>query len=315
MMNPILIIILAAVTIASAAVLPPALPLDLPSNPTLSSETSILTPSLLQAPNSTLSLQSLNLPDDRFEARISIDGPLLPINSALINILYFMSIVAAQDAAHQLQPRTYSTANYRDVQIKSYAWTEARYLLWAMYYAAVQMVKYSRFNDIAMELYWEDERVGLVKIAVKRTLSLAGQASNLTLDLGDHIAHTNLTSSGEDVMQPKSVVGNMTDSDLAPLIFSDLNASTPFSLPPIFAVSFMHIAGASRLDRNEVFLTFYTALLQVAQFPPEGEMRLFSCVSPSGNVQLHLQSTGIGCQVSHERSRAAIFSIGPMMTE
>lgn len=218
-----------------------------------------------------------------------------------------MSIVAAQDFMHQIQPRTYSTPNYRDVQITTYAWTEVRFLLWAIYYTASDMVKYVRFNDVMVELIWEDKLVGLVKIAVKRALSLAGEAGNLTMDLGNHLAHTNLTSSGEDTMQPKSVVGNVTDSDLAPLNFSDLNASTTFSLPPSFAVSFVSIAGAGRLNRNEVFLTFYTALLHVAQFSPESQMQPFQSVSPSGNVQLHMQKVGIGCPVSQEGIEPSLF--------
>lgn len=162
------------------------------------------------------------------------------------------------------------------------------------------MVKYVRFNDVMLELYWEDKLVGVVKIIAKRALSLAGGAGNLTLDLGDQLAQTNLTGSGEGTIQSRSAVVNVIDGDLASLTFSDLNASTAFSLPPSFAVSFQSIADAGRLDRNEVFLTFYTALLHVAQFPPETQMQSFQSVSPSGKLNLLMEKVGIGCQVSQD---------------
>lgn len=297
--------LLTIVTIASAAVLAPALPIDLLSNPTLSSQPSLFspTPSLLQAPSepsSNLSLPYLSLPDNRFKLRIAFSAPLLPINSALMNILYFMSGVAEQGFVNQLPPRSYSTPNYRDIQITSSAWTEARFLLWGIYYAAYDMIKLARFNDVMIELYWEDRLVGKVQVAGKRALSPVGGASNLTQDLEEGLAQPNSTGSHEDTTQPKPAVGNVTDSGLAPPTFSHINASNALSLPSSFRVSFESIAGAGQVDRNDVFLTFYAALLHVAQFPAGTQMQTFHSVSPNGKLHLHMQGIGIGCPVSRE---------------
>lgn len=298
-------ILLAIATMASSAVLPPALPLDLLSNPTLSTQSSVstLSPSLLDAPRPNLSLPFSVLPDSRFTVKISMGAPLLPINSALMNILYFMSIIAGQHFMQQLQPRTYSAPYYRAVQITTYGRTEARFLLWAIYYAVNDMVRTVRFNNVLLELYWEDELVGEIRVAVKQTSNLAGGAGDLSLDLGDQLAQPNLTGSGEGTTQPSPIVGSVTDSNLALLTFPHLNASTkPLAVPPRFAVSFESIAGAGNVDRNDVFLTFYAALLHVAQFPAESQMQSFQSDSPSGKLHLHMQDIGIGCQVSQGKS-------------
>ena len=209
-----------------------------------------------------------------------------------------MSLIAGQDFVNQVQPRSFSTPNYRDIQITSYAWTEARFLLWGICYAAYNMIKLARFNDVMLELYWEDRLVGKVKVARKRALSLVGGAGNLTQDLEEELAQPNSTGSDEDTTQPKPVVGNVTDSGLAPPTFSHINASTTLSLPSSFAVSFESIAGAGPVDRNDVFLTFYAALLHVAQFPAQVRMQEFDSVSPNGRLHLYMQDNGIGCSVS-----------------
>lgn len=290
MMKSILLIVLAGTTIASAAVLAPALPLDLVSNPTLASSSIIS--SLPQAPILNLSLPLSYLPDSRFKTKIAIGAPLLPVNPALMNILWFMSLVAAQEFTDQIRPRTYSTPTYRGVQITSYAWTEARFLLWGIFYAVNEMVASVRFHDVTVELYWEGKLVGKLKLAVKRAQSLAGGAANPTLDSGEDFAQSNVTGRDEGTTDTTPVDSNVTDSDLAPLTFSQSNASTTMA----FAVSFESIAGASRVDRNDVFLTFYGALLHVAQFPPEMPMQDFHTGSPRGKLHLDMQEIGIGCQ-------------------
>lgn len=170
------------------------------------------------------------------------------------------------------------------------------------------MVKYARFHNLALQLYWEDKLVGRIVVAVKWALSLAGEAGNLTEALGDHLAQTNQTASGEDTTQFEPVVGNVVDGDLAPLTFSRINASNTLSIPPTFAISFESIAGASHLDRNEVFLTFYIALLHVAQFPAETQMQPFQSDSPSGKLHLYMQEIGIGCQVSQNSGTLVVHS-------
>ncbi len=106
-----------------------------------------------------------------------------------MNMLYFMSIVAGNDFMRRLPPRSFRYPDYPDVQITSYAWTEAYFLLWGIYYAANDMVKFARFNDVMLDLYLEEKLVGRIQIAGKPPPNLAGGAGNLTQDLGDHLAH------------------------------------------------------------------------------------------------------------------------------
>lgn len=215
-----------------------------------------------------------------------------------MNMLYFMSIVAGNDFMRRLPPRSFRYPDYPDVQITSYAWTEAYFLLWGIYYAANDMVKFARFNDVLLDLYLEEKLVGRVQIARKPPPSLAGGAGNLTQDLGDHLAQTNLTASGEDTAQPKPGVGNVATSELAPLTPSLLNSSSPLSLSANFEVNFISIEGAGHVNRNDVFMAFYTALMHIAQFPAAMQMKSFEIDSPSGKLHLHMQDVGISCPVS-----------------
>lgn len=145
-------------------------------------------------------------------------------------------------------------------------------------------------NIVMLDLFSEDKPVGRLKVAVKQALTLAGGTGNLTQALGEHLAQTNLTGSGEDTAPPNALVGNVTDSNLAPLGFSHLKASIILSPSRSRAVSFESIAGAAKVDINDVFLSFHNALLHVAQ------MQSFSSTSPSGNLHLHMQQTQVGCQ-------------------
>lgn len=275
--------VLTTATIASAAVLPP---LDLLSNPTALSQPSLatLSPSGFQPPTTNLSLPFSSRPDKGFKVSISIRDAFLPVDSALLNILYFMSIVASQDPNQELQPRSYSTPYYRDVRITSFNWTEARFLLWGVYYGVSYIVKNARFHDLRLDLYWEDKLVGKMNIAARRVAGLVGGAARAPL---------NVTGSEEDEPAgPGSEVGNATIKDLA------FNASTTLPVAEGFRIVFDRVAGATRVDRNDLFLAFCTAFLHVAQYPAGSQMRAFEVKSPNGKLSLHLHELGIGCQVS-----------------
>ncbi len=286
-MRVILGIALTAATIASAAVLPPSLLLELISNPTLSSQPLVatLTPSFLQTLITNLSLPSSILPDARFKVSLSTDLTFLPVSSTLMNILYFMSLIATQDFTSELQPRTYSTPDYRDVEITTYAWTETRFLLWGVFSGINYMIEFIRFHDMKMDLFWEGKLVGRMKIAVKKSLGLAGNP----------VAQLNSTGNDEESTGSKAVVANVTASDSALLAF-DSFAAHPY--PPGFTVDFSHIVGATRVNRNDLFLTFYTALLRTAEFPAGSKMGAFFSKSPNKILTLHMEEAGVGCTVS-----------------
>ena len=246
-MKLVLLPILTAATIIPAAVVPSPLVLNLIANPTIQSQPSIatLTSSLLQTPNTNLSLRLSDFPDRRFKAAISMGAPYIPINSVLMNVLYLMSIVSDQDFTQKLQPRTYSTPGFRNIEIASYAWTEARFLIWGVYSAATWMIKYARPHEMNLDLFWEDRLVGRMKIAAKRALSLTGGAVQVPAAQSD----------GEDTDGSVSVVGNLTDSDLAASMF---NTSAALPNAPDITITFEEVSHASHVERNDLFLTFCT---------------------------------------------------------
>lgn len=212
-----------------------------------------------------------------------------------------MSIIASQDYTQRLQPRSYSTPSYRDVKIMNFAWTEPRFLLWAMYEAIDFMVKFARFHDATMELWWEEKVVGRMRIAsLMRGSSSTAEA--MTQDLV--LAQSNLTDGEEGTTGSKSaVLGNATLSDLPSLAS---NASAALSTPPEFTIEFAEVAGAQAISRNNIFLTFYAAFLHVAQFPAKNKMEDFDCASPNQVISLHMQELGSGCSVSSEQLMARV---------
>ena len=244
-MKLVLLRVFTAATIASAAVVPPPLSLNLISNPTIQAQSSVatLTPSQFETPNTNLSLLRSDFPEKGFKVAVSMSASLVPINSALMNMLFLMGLVAGQDFTQQLQPRSYSTPGYRNVVITSYTWTEARFLIWGVYFAANWMIKNARFHQLKFDLFWEDKLVGRMKIAAQQVLGLTDGA----------IQDIAAQSDAEDTGGSGSVLGNLTNSDLAVPI---LNGSAALSLPAGVTIEFEAIFGASPLTRNDVFLTF-----------------------------------------------------------
>ena len=162
------------------------------------------------------------------------------------------------------------------------------------------MVEVVRFNDLKMELLWEGSFVGRMKIAAKRSMSLEGGETQ------DLIAQSNATGSDNVTVGSKAV----GDSAL----FSS-NSSSTLSYPPGFSVDFYNIPGGISLNRNEVFLTFYTALLHVAEFPAGSQWNIFESVSPNKILTLIMQDSGSGCSVSQPQLLDVDSEISEMVYE
>ena len=280
-------ILLSIITMASAAVLPRALPLELVTDLTMPPQSSVFTvaPPLSGKTTSNLSLPLSFTPDSRFTARISIGSTLMPADSFLVNILNFMGIVATQDFERRLSPRKYSTPGYREVEVTVFDSTETRFLLWGIYMAVTEMVRIIRFNEVRLELNWDDQMVGRVKVALRQRP-------------GAGLAQMNLTDTYP------TVVGNVTDEDSVSSTGSSING-TSLSIRPGFHVTYDSLTDAGRVNRNDVFLTFYNAIGHVAQFPAHDQMGSFNCFSPSRRLHLTMQDVMIGCTVSRAKDRRA----------
>lgn len=272
----------------------------------------------ISVPSPTLPLES-DLPNSRFRAELSFDAPFLPINAILINVLHFMSIVGRDDFDEYLQPRTYSAPMYGQVQIKTYEWTEARFLLWGIYTAATDMIRFSRFHNAIVKLYWDNSIVGQINLMVKPGIISLDITRNGTRSVINDSEELRLANTGKKSTQAfverldTSPVQNITGSDTADNVSvinlaktwnATLSITSTSLLPPNailsprLTIDFDRVAGAAQLRRNDVFLTFYTAMLHVAMFPAENDMQPFNSKSPTANLRVHMFETGIGCLVS-----------------
>ena len=285
-----IVLLTAAATIASAAVLSPPSPLVLnPSSPSQQPPViATLTPSLLQtsttATNSTL-LRATDFPGhEHFKINFQLGTIFLPPESVLLNVLQFMSIIARQTYDQKLAPRTYSTPGYRNVQITSFAWTEPRFLLWGIFYTIDFMIHSARFHEALVELYWEDNVVGRLKIAagIPRSTSEGGEP---TQDLA--------TTGGESVKADGGVSDNNT---VVPL--TALNASAAaVSVRHPYSIYYEGIPDATKVNRNDLFEVFYAAINHVAQYNVGSLMREFQSTSPNEQVMLRMKEQELGCQV------------------
>ena len=96
-----------------------------------------------------------------------------------------------------------------------------------------------------LELLFKERIVGRMKVGPRRVLDLTGAG----------VQDLDALSDGGESDGAGSVVGNVTNSDLAAPIF---NASAAVSLPPDISVDFEPITGARHVNRNDVFMAFCT---------------------------------------------------------
>ena len=204
-----------------------------------------------------------------------------------------MGIVATQDFERKLSPRKYSTPGYRDVEVTVFDSTETRFLLWGIYLAVTEMVRIVRFNEVKVELNWDNQLVGRIKVALRQRP-------------GAGLGQTNLTD-----LNSVPRVGNVTDEDSVSFTGSSING-TSLSIRPGFHVTYDSLADAGRVDRNDVFLTFYNAIGHVAQFPAHDQMGSFNCYSPNARLHLTIQDVMMGCTVSRAKDQRAFKQSAPL---
>lgn len=152
---------------------------------------------------------------------------------------------------------------------------------------------------MTLQLCFEDQVVGKMAIVAKRGLSLGDGDGNSTMQ--DLVARSDAMGGEMETNEDGAVVdNNVIGSDPAALVPPAYNASSDFT------INFSDIKGAKSVNRNDVFLTFYTAVLHVAQYPVTSRMRSFDSFSADQKLVLHMQDFLLGCSVSRERREAFI---------
>ena len=271
----------------------------------------------IYVPSPTMQLES-SLPDSRFRKELIFNVPLLPVNPTFMNILNFMGTVAVSDFHELIEPDTYTSPMYPQVQISIDRWTEARFLLWGIYLTAIDMAKFGRFNNVLIKLYWVNNLVGQMSLMAKPSLELPGIIRNDTRGVIDDSGEPSLAKINRNIMSSSVErlkilpIQNTTRADIVSVISSNnkrlfttsvllrpLNHSSPnASLSTTLSISFVRVAGAKKCTRNDVFLTFYTAILHLAKLPAENNMRSFNSKLPSADLRVEMSETGFGCSVN-----------------
>ena len=273
---------------------------------------SAATISSISIPSPTTQLES-SLPDKRFKKDLTFGGPFLPVDPTFINILHFMSTVAGTDFDELVEPHTYTAPVYRQVQISTSAWTEARFLLWGIYSAAIYMVRFSRFHDVLIKLYWDKSPVGEINLMASGTtgndargfiddggeLSPVDTGRNTTQILTERLKTPSVqNTTGRGTTNTTSAVDSI--NIWYPALSIPSTSPTPFLNAPLstrMSINVERVIGAVTLKRHDVFLTFYTAILHLAQVPAADAMRSFNSKSPTADLRVHMFETGLGCLV------------------
>lgn len=156
------------------------------------------------------------------------------------------------------------------------------------------MITYARFHEALVELYWEDNVVGRLKIGPGTPRSIS-EGNEATQDLVPSAQSNNTmaTTGGESV----NAEGGVSGSDsVVPLAAVNVSAAA-ISVRPPYSINYESIPDATRVNRNDLFELFYVALIHVAQYNVGSLMREFQSTSPNKKVMLSMKENELGCQV------------------
>ena len=259
----------------------------------LAASTSALAPPLPIKRNTTL---RADLPDEHFSIVQAFQPSLLPVVPTLLNVLHFMGMLSEQGFDTPLGPDIYSAPGYQDIQIQTYALTEVRFLLWGIYTAIGNMLQTARLHTSMIKLYWKKMLMGSISLAVKPPTDLLTMSNDSTLtgsDMDNTTASKNTTRDDETEIEANS---DWANSRIAPDSSVKTSLNTSLSVGEAI-IELSRLAGGRKLDRNEVFLTFYTAILHVAQHQLSEEMDDFESQIPMGSVWLDMYEGAAHCQV------------------
>ena len=265
------------------------------------------------APPPTIQLQS-DIPYSRFKVKLQYDAPLLPVNPTFGSIMQFLSVLARSGYKDKLQPQSYRTPMYPNIVLTNSDPTEARFLLWGIYLALSDMIKYSRFNNVLVKLFWDKNPVGQINLTVATSLDLPTTITNGTRGIKANGEDSSLVEISDQVRQadervkapPVYDVSNSDDAGVIQdtILNRTLDTSSTLSTPQApslpnaqLTIDFATVVGSAKLRRNDVFISFCTAMLHIAKFPAEDRLQYFESRAPSVDLSVHMYEVGTGCSV------------------
>ena len=156
------------------------------------------------------------------------------------------------------------------------------------------MIRNARFHEVLVELYWEDNVVGRLKIGAgtPRSISAGG---NATQDLVSSAqSNTTMATTGGKSAQAGGVV---SDSDIVVPLETFNASAAALSVRDPYSIHLESIPGATKVNRNDLFELFYAAIVHIAQYNSGSLMREFQSKSPNGKLLLSMKEQELGCQV------------------
>ena len=162
------------------------------------------------------------------------------------------------------------------------------------------MINYARFHEALVELYWQDNVVGRLKIGpgTRPSISAGGEATQDLVSSAQ--SNTTMATTGGEAVKAG---GSAPDSDIV-VPLAALNASAAaVSVRAPYSISFESIAGATKVSRNDLFELFYAALVHVSQYSVGSLMREFQSTTPNKKLTLYMKEHELGCQVRRELTK------------
>lgn len=143
-----------------------------------------------------------------------------------------------------------------------------------------------------------------MKIATKGVIELPGHDGDRTFGLLNETTGLLLPSESS----PKVNTTSSTSAARDLINLWTATAFTPSVTPPVsianetlglldFLIYLEPVSGALTLSRNDVFLTFFAALLHAAQFQQWQELGSFTINEPKGNLFLQMEESVPNCKV------------------
>lgn len=249
------------------------------SIPQLSNPTDA-TNQLLTLNNTTLGSDS---PETRFHTSASIGPTFVPINSTLVNALFFLAEMASRDHDEIVPADTWIAPNTSEVHITTEDDIQAKYLLWGVYQGLEFMIHNKRFHEVLLTLRFDQEIVGKIWIML---------LPNPLLNLAS------INSTG-GVTQQRDRPWTAFDTTAVQPSLANVDTNDTILMDDQVKVGVETIQNAKKLTRFDVFFVCYTALVDISHVKPDSQMNDFYSESPLDNVFIKFDQWRPSVKISH----------------
>lgn len=240
------------------------------------------------APNQLLSLNNATLgsdsPESSFDTSTVIGPEFLSIDATLMNALYFLAEMSSRDHDELVSATTWIAPNFDEVRITTEDDIPAKYLLWGVYQGLEYMIHNKRFDEVLLTLRFDQEIVGKIWFVPSSEPPKSSLASiNVTQGVTQLLNHSRIS------FDATAIQASLANVDSNNTVLMEENAQ----------VGMNTIRKAARLTRFDVFLVCYAALVDMANFPPDSQMRDFVSQSSLNKVFIKISQWHPSVKIRH----------------